>query len=88
MTFLAPLWHLAGLLAPALVVASLLWLGLRLRPARVVVRSPAMQFGVLALTGVLVLLIGLAYFGRDGKMATYAALVLAQGTATWWMRGR
>ena len=24
-------------------------------------------------------------FGRDGKMATYAALVLVQGTVGWWL---
>jgi hypothetical protein len=42
----------------------------------------------LAGVGVAVLLAGLVYFGRDGKMATYAALVLAQGTLGWWLRGR
>jgi hypothetical protein len=35
-----------------------------------------------------VLLAGLVFFGRDGKMATYAALVLVQGTLGWWMRRR
>jgi hypothetical protein len=34
-----------------------------------------------------VLLAGLVFFGRDGKMATYAALVLAQGTLAWRFRG-
>jgi hypothetical protein len=31
---------------------------------------------------------GLAYFGRDGKVATYAALVLVQGSLVWWLRRR
>ncbi|WP_302172521.1 hypothetical protein [uncultured Hydrogenophaga sp.] len=43
---------------------------------------------VLLAVGVVVLLAGLLVFGRDGKMLTYAALVLAQGTAGWWLRGR
>jgi hypothetical protein len=39
------------------------------------------------LVGMVVLLAGLVYFGRDGKMATYAVLVLAQGTLAWRFRG-
>lgn len=35
------------------------------------------------LAGLAVLLAGLAVFGRDGKMATYAALVVAVGTVQW-----
>jgi hypothetical protein len=35
-----------------------------------------------------VLLAGLIVFGRDAKMFTYAALVLAQGSLVWWVRGR
>jgi len=34
---------------------------------------------------------GLVYFGRDGKMATYGALVLACALSLWWVgfrRGR
>lgn len=30
-----------------------------------------------------VLLLGLVFFGRDGKMATYAALVLGAATSQW-----
>ena len=42
----------------------------------------------LVLAGVLVLLAGLVLLGRDGKMATYAALVLVQGgLAAWFWRG-
>ena len=88
MTFLAPIFHLMGLLAPALGLATLLWLGLMLRRGqRPSAGKPARQFGWLVLVGVVVVLAGLAYFGRDGKMATYAALVLAQGTLAWRLRG-
>ena len=88
MTFFSAVFHLMGLLAPALRVALLLWLGLLWRRGRR--RSggkPGRQLGWLALVGVAVLLAGLAYFGRDGKMATYAVLVLAQGTLAWRFRG-
>ncbi len=77
-----------GLLAPALGVAVLLWLGLLWRRGRRQSGGrPARQLGWLVLVGVAVLLVGLAYFGRDGKIATYAALVLAQGTLAWRFRG-
>jgi hypothetical protein len=33
--------------------------------------------------GVAVLAAGLWFFGRDGKMATYAALVVAVATCEW-----
>jgi hypothetical protein len=36
-----------------------------------------------ALAGMLVLIGGLVVFGRDGKMATYAALVVAMALALW-----
>lgn len=49
---------------------------------------PLVQWAVLAGAGVLVLLGGLVVFGRDGKMWTYAALVLVQGSLVWWMRRR
>jgi hypothetical protein len=88
MTLFAPLFHLLGLLAPALGLAFLLWLALLLRRGqRKSGGKPLRQLGWLVLLGVLVLLAGLAYFGRDGKMATYAALVLAQGTLAWRLRG-
>jgi len=78
--------HIAGFVMPALGVALVLWLGLRVR--RVGRSSAAAQFAWLFLAGCVVLLAGLAYFGRDGKMATYAALVLTQGSVAWWLRGR
>lgn len=78
--------HVAGFLFPALALAAVLWLALRTRrPARL---GPGGQALVLVAVGVAVLVAGLLVFGRDGKMLTYAVLVLAQGTAGWWLRGR
>jgi len=80
------LGHALGFVLPALGVAILLWLGLRVRRARRF--GPATQFAVLLAGGVVVLVAGLVLFGRDGRMAVYAALVGVQGTLAWWLRGR
>ena len=79
------LWHIANLFLPALglgmiaaALAKLLWrrdLGstrwLRLA-------GPAMA------ANAAVVLAGLVLFGRDGKMATYGAMVLACAFMLWW----
>lgn len=88
MTLLSFLAHLLGFLAPALGVGLLLWAGLRIRRKRRPGFGAAMQLAMLCVAGGVVLLVGLVYFGRDGKIATYAALVLTQGTVAWWLRGR
>lgn len=88
MTILAPLWHLLGLVVPALAVAAVLVSGLRVRRAVPGGKHAWRSFALIAGLGVLVLVAGLAWFGRDAKMATYAALVLTQGTLAWWLRGR
>ena len=76
--------HLLNFAAPALFVAVFLALAARLvvRPAPA---SPGlgkqMTFNFLA--GLAVMLGGLAVLGRDGKMVTYAALVIACATSQW-----
>jgi len=80
------LFHLLNLLAPALglgVVAAalskLLWrAGLGGVPWRRLA-GWACTAALLALAG------GLAITGRDGRMATYAAMVLASAAALWWV---
>lgn len=89
MTFLALIGHVFNFVAPALGVALLLWSLPRLWPkakaGRWTARKELLGLSVL---GVAVLLAGLIVFGRDAKMASYAALVLAQGSLVWWVRGR
>ena len=41
------------------------------------------RFAINSAAGLATLVAGLWYFGHDGKMATYAALVLAVATAQW-----
>ncbi|MGV3570004.1 MAG: hypothetical protein ACO1PB_05345 [Ramlibacter sp.] len=82
------LFHLLGFLAPAFAVAVLLAGAARLVLPRGGPRpgwwaSVTLDF----LVGAAVLAAGLWYFGRDGKMATYAAMVVAMG-AFQWLLGR
>jgi hypothetical protein len=76
--------HLLSFLAPALVVAVLVAFAARIvLPPAARPRSLGLAVGINALAGVLVLAGGLWFFGRDGKMATYAALMVAEATAQW-----
>ncbi|WP_374410314.1 hypothetical protein [Hydrogenophaga sp.] len=89
MTFLDLIGHLANFIAPALGMAVLLWGMPRLWPKATAGRWAARrELGALCALGALVLLAGLVVFGRDGKMLTYTALVLAQGSLAWWVRRR
>ncbi|WCM94384.1 hypothetical protein M5C99_06585 [Acidovorax sp. NCPPB 2350] len=76
--------HLLNFAAPALGVGLLLAL-----MGRVFYRkSPhvagfAQQFAINSVVGVVVLCAGIVVGGRDGRMLTYAALVVACGTSQW-----
>jgi len=79
------LMHLGNLFLPALALAALtaalaklLW---RRELAPVSFRRLAVPA---ALVGAAVTLAGLVVFGRDGKMATYAAMVVACAFTLWW----
>ncbi|MBS0449207.1 MAG: hypothetical protein JSR59_25075 [Proteobacteria bacterium] len=78
-------WHVLNFFAPALGLgaiaasfAKLVW-----RRELRAVRWPRL---VLAAAGAaaLVLMAGLVAFGRDGRMATYAGMVIATALALWW----
>ncbi len=80
------LWHLLNLLAPALglglIAASLSKLLWRNALAAVPWRRLLAWACGAALSA---LLLGLVLSGRDGRMATYAAMVLASAGALWWV---
>jgi hypothetical protein len=81
-------WHLLSFLAPAFAVALGTALAARvLRVDRSVGRGWWAPVAINFVAGVIVLAAGLWYYGRDGKMATYAALVLTVAT-TQWLAGR
>ena len=78
------LLHLLGFVLPALVVGVMMvFLG------RIFMSKPPsapvwwLQAALNLVVGVMVLVAGMVFFGRDGKMATYAALVLAIASSQW-----
>ncbi len=86
MGILALLNHAINFAAPALWLALLVPLLSRIfmknrAVAHTLSAQVAIHFGV----GLLVLLLGLALFGRDGKMLTYLAVVIAIASIQWVM---
>lgn len=75
--------HLLSFVFPAVAVAVLVALAARIVLPRATRPSWWLSVATNTVTGVAVLATGLWYFGHDGKMATYAALVLAVATAQW-----
>jgi len=76
--------HVLAFLAPALAVAALVALAARLvLPPAARLRSWWLAFVLNFAAGSLALAAGLWFFGHDGKMATYAALVLAVASMQW-----
>ena len=76
--------HLLNFIAPAAFVALLVvlcgrFVGARAPSGASALRQWAVVFGV----GLIVLAGGLAVLGRDGKMLTYAALVVATASCQW-----
>ena len=76
--------HLANFLAPALWLALLLPVAARLFMKKTP-SNPTLwgQTAINFLVGALVLTLGLWFFGRDGKMATYSAMVVLGATSQW-----
>jgi hypothetical protein len=77
-------FHFASFVAPAVAVAALVAGAARiLLPRQADGRSWWSDVAINLVVGVGVSTAGLWYFGVDGKMATYAALVVAVATAQW-----
>ncbi len=80
--------HILNFLAPAAVVALLLVLFGRFFSQFLKSKRPVSQYlwaqaAIIFIVNVLVLTLGLVVFGNDGKMATYAAMVLASAVCQW-----
>jgi hypothetical protein len=76
--------HLANFVMPALGVSAIAALLAKLLWRRQLKAVPWLRLaGWPALAGMVVLAAGLAYFGHDGEMATYAALVLVTAGTLW-----
>ena len=78
--------HLLNFMAPAAAVALVLVLCGRWVVARGPSAMPVWrQWLVVFVVGLLALAAGLAVGGRDGKMLTYAALVVATASCQWFL---
>ncbi|WP_218510470.1 hypothetical protein [Variovorax sp. dw_308] len=76
--------HLLNFVAPAFFVTAVLaLLAGFLMPTRPQAPARWVQFAINLIAGVAVLAGGLAWFGHDGMIATYAALVVVCGTGQW-----
>jgi len=79
------LWHLLNFFAPAAGVALATTLLAKLLWRRELAASSWRRLLAWAAgAGALALLGGLVVFGRDGRIATYGALVVATALALWW----
>jgi hypothetical protein len=78
--------HLLNFLAPALWLAVLVTLVVRIfmkkRPVAPVLYA---QVAINLIVCVVVLLLGLWFFGHDGKMLTYTGMALVCATSQWFM---
>lgn len=84
--------HLLNFIVPAALLALLLVFLPRLffgffRSKRLFAQYWWVQAAINFLVGVLVLVAGLVLLGRDGRLLTYVALVLATATSQWWLLG-
>lgn len=79
-------WHLSNLFVPALALAALTAALAKLLWRRDLAGVPWLRLALgAAAAGALVTVGGLVLSGRDGRMATYAALVLANALVLWWI---
>ena len=82
--FLQWLWHVLYFSAPALGLASVLLLFLRLKGADAARREPKRVWWTLFLSGFATSCLGTAWTGLDGAMVTYGGLVLVTGVVSAW----
>lgn len=84
MSLLGLLDHLLNFVAPALVVGLLVAALAPLLMKKAHTHHTWLTQGAMnAVAGALTLLAGLIFFGRDGKMASYAAMVLVCASSQW-----
>jgi sorbitol-specific phosphotransferase system component IIBC len=83
---ISALTHLFNFAAPALALAAGVTLGAHVfwKKRPLALALPA-QFTINLIVSVVMLVIGLLLLGRDGKMASYAAMSLACATSQWLM---
>ena len=92
MTFYLLANHLLNLVLPAAAVALLLVLASQVFGGLFKSKSPLAQtwytqVAIIFIANVVVLVAGLVFFGHDGKMLTYAAMVAGAAVCQWVLLG-
>ena len=81
--------HLLNFLVPAVAVGLVLAVATPIFDRkRLVIRAIAAQTAINSIAGVAALALGLWFFGRDGKMASYGAMVVAVASCQAWAARR
>lgn len=90
MNFLDFFWHIADFAAPALLLGAISAAAAKWLWRSALRSTPWFHLGCsAAAASLLACVVGLVITGRDGKMVTYAAMVLACAASLWWrLRGR
>jgi len=79
------LWHLANFLAPAVGVGALTAALCKLFWRKSLAKAPWFTLAwQSSLAGLVVLVVGVLWTGHDGRMGTYAALVVVCAFVPWW----
>jgi hypothetical protein len=85
MGFLDAIWHLGNLFIPALSLGALTAAAAKLLWWRELRSQPWLHLALPACgINCAITLGGLVLLGRDGKMATYGAMLLACSLSLWW----
>ena len=85
MGFFDAAWHLLNFLAPAFGLGAIAAALAKALFRRELSGRRWLDLAAYASLGALLMLLaGLAFFGRDGKMATYAAMAVASALMLWW----
>ena len=79
------IFHLLNLFAPAIGTALLAAAGMKWLWRRELGSVSYRSLALAAMSGAaLITVVGLVVFGRDGRMSTYGAMVLAIALMLWW----
>jgi hypothetical protein len=82
---LGALWHISNLFLPALALGALAAALAKLAWRRELAAVPWKKLaGPACAACCAVVLVGLVWTGRDGRMATYGAMVLVCALTLWW----
>lgn len=82
------LWHVVGFLLPAAFVSVCLAASSRFfKQNRPIAGKFIARSAILFIVSLVVLIAGLLMTGRDGKMFTYLAMLIAAATAQWLLSG-